>query len=170
MLRLLQERLSQRGIARALGVGTPDHSGLAKKKAQQIEARLENESLALPCLRPKDDAIEIDELCLRQSPCLLGVACRFAPLRGRFWALASATAPMPMLEAVWEQVPAAYRAEAGLHRPLGRVWAVLPGSAASSVRQRQRSDQHCRSAQHQMASATVRFCAAQLRGSPQHSR
>ncbi len=148
--------------------GTPDYPGLAKKKAQQIEARLENESLA-PLPAPEGDAIEIDELCLRQSPAFwvwLAVSRQTRQVLG--FGLGDRTDAM--LEAVWEQVPAAYRDTPvytdhwGAYErffPAAQHQACDKGSGLTSIALR---------AQHQMAAAAVGICAAQLRGCPQDSR
>lgn len=86
---------------------TPDHSGDPKKGAQLIEARLHNKQLArLPA--PTDDVIEMDELCLRQTPAFwvwIAVSRRTRQVLG----LAIGDHTDDLLAAVWSVVPPDYR-------------------------------------------------------------
>jgi transposase-like protein len=149
IVKALGERLSQRSIARTLGVSR-DTVRAVLKKAQQ--ARLSFSDTLLPAI--KGDALEIDELVIR---------FRFKRCYKYLWLAISRLTHMVITHQVigfwigdrsfqslwqfWFSLPAAYRkswsTKAGLHRLLRGVCQAVCHLAVPALRQRQRKNQHC---------------------------
>ncbi len=130
ILRALRERISQRGIARALKVGRQtvravDGARRAKKGADRLHERAGGTGpVCLPA--SEGDVIEFDELCLRQSPPLwlwVGVSRRTRQVLG----LALGDRSDETLARAWAQVPTDYWGRPVYTDHWGAYARLLPG-------------------------------------------